>query len=355
MEPESLPRDVEYLRGLREAISRGVDYGIALLEEGVERGPKVPIALIVQARLAARQGIPLDVVIRRYFAAKTLLGDFIFEEAAAISSADPMLLRNVLAIHESAFDQLLSFASEEYKRERQSRNGSSESQLAYRVRRLLAGELVDPSLLDYDLDHHHLGIVAGGAEARQVIKQLATETDSRSLIISVNQEEVWAWLGRRRAFDPQTVSRLAASVSLSSGSIGLGEPTRLSNGWRLTHRQARAAFSVAKMSSTGLVRYADVAMVVTAAKDPVMTASLQELYLAPLHMGRDSGEGLRDTLRAYFSADRNSRAAAAALGVSRQTVANKLRQVEERVGQPLSACADLLDAALRMENLGFFQ
>jgi hypothetical protein len=70
--------------------------------------------------------------------------------------------------------------------------------------------------------------------------------------------------------------------------------------------------------------------------------------------GRNSGAVLRATLRAYFAADRNNKSAASALGVSRQAVANRLSKVETRIGQPLSMCADAVDAALRMEELGFF-
>ncbi len=43
--------------------------------------------------------------------------------------------------------------------------------------------------------------------------------------------------------------------------------------------------------------------------------------------------------------------AAAALGVSRQTVINRLHAVEERLGRPLGACAVEVEAALRLEEL----
>jgi DNA-binding PucR family transcriptional regulator len=83
-----------------------------------------------------------------------------------------------------------------------------------------------------------------------------------------------------------------------------------------------------------------------------MTASLLELYLLPLRRERDGGHVLRETLRAYFAADRNGSSAAAALGVSRQTVANRLQAVERQLNQSLKVCADLLHVALRLEELG---
>ncbi len=63
---------------------------------------------------------------------------------------------------------------------------------------------------------------------------------------------------------------------------------------------------------------------------------------------------LLDTLSAFFSADRNGASAAAKLGVSRQTVTNRLRKVEECIAQPLSNCGDLLHVALRLQELGLF-
>jgi hypothetical protein len=48
------------------------------------------------------------------------------------------------------------------------------------VRRLLAGELVDASLLEYELDGHHLGLVACSDKARPLLQRLAGEVGCRS-------------------------------------------------------------------------------------------------------------------------------------------------------------------------------
>jgi hypothetical protein len=354
MEEESPTRDAEYLRGLREAVHQGVEYGIALLADEQERTLHFPIALISQARLAARQRIPLEMVIRRYLAGKTVLGDFMLQESVALDVRDPIFLRTALAAQDIAFDQLLALVTDEYSRERD-RSASHQSPVTDRVQRLLAGEMVDSSLMNYDFGCNHLGVAIGSPEARQIIRQIAVEVDSRALIVNPAQGEVWAWLGSKQPLDPEAICRVVASVRVAGATIGVGESSRSLTGWRLTHRQARLAFSVAQASPSGFVRYADVAITVSAAQDPVLTASLQELYLSPLDKERDSGRVLRSTLRAYFSADRNSSSAAAALGVSRQTVTNRLRHVEEQVGQPLSRCADAVAAALRMEELGLLE
>ncbi len=133
--------------------------------------------------------------------------------------------------------------------------------------------------------------------------------------------------------------------------MAIGEPAAGLAGWRLTHRQARAALAVAVRGRRPVVRYADVAILATVLRDDLLAGSLRRLYLEPLEDRRDRGETLRRTLRAWFAAGRNVSMAAAALGVSRQAVARRLRAAEERIGRPLDACDLELDAALRFAAL----
>lgn len=108
---------------------------------------------------------------------------------------------------------------------------------------------------------------------------------------------------------------------------------------------------IALRQSPGLVRYTDVALLASALRDDTLAGSLEGLYLAPLAEERDGGAALRRTLRAYFMAGRNVSSAAAALGVSRQTVNSRLRAIEERIGRPLDACTAELETALRLRDL----
>lgn len=69
--------DPRYVDGLRAAISAAIDYGIAGLERGEQQAAPIPPILLAQARVAARHGVGLDIVIRRYLAGYTLLGDYL--------------------------------------------------------------------------------------------------------------------------------------------------------------------------------------------------------------------------------------------------------------------------------------
>jgi hypothetical protein len=222
---------------------------------------------------------------------------------------------------------------------------------AQRIEGLLAGESLDDSGLSYDVDAHHLGLVALGSGAAETIEEAAGALSRRPLLIRAREGAVWAWLGGESRFDQDDIEMLISSSWPADAIVALGEPARGLAGWRLTHRQARAALSVARLAGRPAVRYADVALLASILRDDLLATSLRRFYLEPLEDGRDGGEELRRTLRAYFEAGRNISTAGAALGVTRQAVARRLRAAEERVGRPISDCGVELEVALRLEAL----
>lgn len=345
-------RELGYLRGLDEAVANGIEYGLEVIASGEAGAPDVPLPVLTQARLAARHRIPLDRVVRRYGAAKTLLAQFVLTAATEMALDNSALLLEALAAQDAVFERVLNAATEEYERERQARGTSRETRQVERVQRLLDGEMVDTARLEYDFGGWHLGLVARSPDVRPLLRRLAREADARLLTVSPSEEETWAWIGSRRSIDPQPLCRWITGQWPKSTPLGIGEPMKSLTGWRRTHEQARAAVGVAPPAGDAVARYRDVALVAAAAADPLLLASLRDMYLAPLAQAGDRAEDLRRTLRAYFEADRKGSCAAAALGVSRQTVANHLREVEQHIGQPLEACGDSLKTALRLEQAG---
>ncbi len=342
--------DPSYAEGLRAAVSAAIEHGMAGIEAG-ERTPPVPPALLAQARLAARNGIGLDAVLRRYFAGYALLGDFLVQEAegAGMRAGE---LKGLLRSHAMLLDRLLAAVGEEHGREERCRSGSVERRRAELIEGLLAGELLDGLELAYDLDCWHLGVVASGRGATAAIRTLAQGIDGRLLSVLRPEGTLWAWLGTRVALDPAELKRGLPICEEARLAIALGEPVEGLAGWRLTHRQAAAALPVAHRGTERVVRYADVALLSSALQDEFLAVSLRRLYMAPLEADRDGGEVAKETLRAYFAADRNVSSAGASLKVSRTTVASRLRAVETAIGRSLSDCAGDLETALRLSELG---
>lgn len=342
--------DPVYADGLRSSVSAAVAYGVAGVEQRDEAQPP-PHLLLTQARLAARHGVGLDTVLRRYFAGHALLGDFLIEEAAQGGVKDDAL-RRVLRTQATHFDRLLAAVSVEHSREAERRlGGGSEERRGRQIERLLAGELLDTSALAYDFEGSHLAAIASGPGAAKALGGLVETLDCRLLLVHRSEETVWAWLGSRRRSDPAELEELVASLWPADVALSVGEPADGLAGWRLSHQQARAALPLALRSSEPLVRYSKVALLASVLQDELLVGALDQFYLAPLKCGRDGGVSARETLRAYFAADRNTSSAAAALGVSRHTVTSRLRTIEESLGRPLNACAPEIEIALRLREL----
>lgn len=68
--------DAEYQVGQGLTVAAVVDYSLTCIEQGEEWSEPIPSAAIAQARRAARNGVGLDTIVLRYFAAHRVLGEF---------------------------------------------------------------------------------------------------------------------------------------------------------------------------------------------------------------------------------------------------------------------------------------
>lgn len=340
-------RDPEYGLGLRAAVQAGISYGLSALEQGAEHPEPIPAELLSQARRAARSRVGLDTVLRRYVAAHMLLCDFIVQEAGVLGPGRRDLEQKALRTEAAVLDRLIDSVATEHGEALEAHVRSRRQLRAELVSRLLAGEMVEPGGLDYELSGWHVAMIAKGEEVGEPIRAVAASLGCRSLAIPRPEGVTWAWLGATR---PLRRARIAQAVP-SSLELAIGEPGRDLDGWRFSHLQACAASLVAKRREERITFYADVALLASALQDEVLSRSLEQLYLEPLARGRDGGETLRRTLCAYFQHERNLGSTAAALGVARQTVGNRLRTVEAQLGRTLGDSGSELELALRLVSL----
>lgn len=342
--------DPSYLQGLNGAMAAAIEYRLAVLEAGERQAPPIPTALLAHARLDARDNVSLDTVLRRYFAGNVLFGDFLVNEAER-AEVPSSALRQLLAAQATVGDRLIAAVSAEYAREAENRPTTPAERRRETVKRLLAGELVDHSELGYELDGHHLAVMAKGEGADEAMRSLAEAVDRRLLMVQREEEPTRAcWLGGRRQL---TSERALAALGrdLPEGVfITVGEPGEGLGGWRFSHQQAKAALPIAERRGEPVVRYADVALLAAIAGDDLIATSLRQLYLAPLERARDGGKVARETLRAYFAAERNVSSTAAALGVDRRTVRNRIGAIEELLGRPIKGAEADLEIALRLDE-----
>jgi len=342
--------DPAYMQGLNDALAAAIEYRLAVLEAGERAAPPIPNELLAQARLDARDGVSLDTVLRRYFAGNVLFGDFLVNEAER-AEVPSSVLRSLLATQATVGDRLIAAVSAEYAREAENRPTSPAERRRETVKSLLAGELVDHSELGYELDGHHLALMARGEGAEELMRGLAGAVDRRLLMVQREEEPTWAcWLGGRRQLSPERALEALAGEIPAGVFVTVGEPGEGLGGWRFSHRQAKAALPIAERRGEAMVRYADVALLAAISADDLIAGSLRQLYLAPLERARDGGKVARETLRAYFQAERNVSSTAATLGVDRRTVRNRLGAIEDLLGRPLKGSEADLEIALRLDD-----
>ncbi len=341
--------DAEYRAGVRATIAEVIDYALVSIEQGEEWSEPIPSPVAAQARRAARGGIGLDTVLRRYAAGDRLLTEFIMDEAASIPSA---ALRQVLRAQGPTIDRVMAAVAAEYMSELELVRRSPSQRVAERVQRLLAGDAsLDAAELDYEFEAWHLGLVVTGARADVAARTLAAGLSRQVLVVVRGDDSAWAWLGGHERLLVDDVERYLSAGVLGDISLAVGEPRQGLDGWRLTHHEAQAARLVMLRRPQPLTRACDVVLLAAVLRDDPLAKSLRETYLVPLDEHGDSGLGLRETLRAYFAAGFNAATAAAALEVDRHTVQRRLRKVEEALGRLLHTCHAELAVALSLEEL----
>ncbi len=340
--------DPEYRAYLRATVAEAIDYALLGIERGEDWEGPIPEAAMVQARRAARTGVRLDAVLRRYAAGDRLVGEFVVEEASQLSNE---AIRPLVRAQGPHVDRMMAAVATEYMEELERIRRSPAQRVAERVQRLLAADSpADAAGLDYELDAWHLGLVLTSSRPDVAARTLSAGLNRQLLVIPQGNDGAWAWLGgRQRTMADDVEGYLGAGV-LGEVTVAVGEPRWGLEGWRLTHHEARAAQQVMMRRPRPLIQASDVILLAAVLRDEMLAQSLRETYLVPLASG-DSGLGLRETLRAYFDAGFNAATAAAALGVDRHTVQRRLRKVEEALGRLLHSCHAELEVALVLEEI----
>jgi PucR C-terminal helix-turn-helix domain len=345
--------DAEYLAGLRATVAAVVDYVLTGIEQGEERAQPIPSVAVAQARRAARSGVDLDTLVLRYIAGHRLLGEFVNDEAdRAGYSSHGHALHQLRRAQESLFERVTAAITSEYQQERRWMERSPEQCRREIVQKLLAGEPVEPTGLNYEFDVWHLAVIAAGTGADKVVRDLANGLGRQLLSVACSEGSVWAWLGGHCKLAIADIERLLLGDGVASVTLAIGEPRQGIDGWRLTHREAHAALPVAMSRPQMLTRCADVPLEAALLRHELLAGLLVKNYLSPLNSQKDGGAVLRKTLRAYFAKECNAAKAGIALRVDRHTVGRRLHTIEQALGRLIPTCRAELEIALRLEELG---
>jgi hypothetical protein len=266
--------------------------------------------------------------------------------------ADPSVRQELLQYGSEYFSayqrKVTGFVVDAFQVSSESARGVGEQRRFQAIRRLLDGDSVAAAQLDFDVEQYHLGVVAWGEEARGAIQELARSLGRLSLSVGALNGTRWGWISGARPLGPAAERRLAEfrvppGFGLAIGLDGFGD-----SGFRTTNSQALRARWVAQRLDLSVAFYADVAIEALASSNRQEARSFIAHELRGIDDDSTASMRIRETILAYFGAEQNAASAAAALGIHQQTVANRLRAAEERLGHPVVSRRVELETALRL-------
>ncbi|HTT96255.1 MAG TPA: helix-turn-helix domain-containing protein [Solirubrobacterales bacterium] len=310
------------------------------------RLPDVDATLIV---MAARVGDLSSLLAGYRFAQMALWGSWfeLIEASAGDEDTKRELLRHGSQYFFQYADLVNRYMAEGYQRSVERAAAQGEHHRFQALKTLLEADPLSGSDLDLDLNNHHLGCVAWGEGADQAVRRLASLLGRPAQLTLRLHDNWWGWISGSRPLDGDQRETLRGfdpgpGIRLAFGLEGFGE-----SGFRATNHQALRAQWVAP-PGPAVIHYEDVAVETLATEAESDARAFVAHELRGIDDPSAASARLRDTLAAYFAAELNAASAAAALGVHHQTVTNRLRVVEERIGRPLGSRHLELAVALRL-------
>jgi DNA-binding PucR family transcriptional regulator len=341
--------DPEYAAGVQEATREAVDYAIAGIQTGESLSDAIPSAVARQARRAARSGVPLETVLRRYHAGDRRLSEWMTGVADDIPAE---ALQEIARTQGLIVDKLTAGVAVEFNCELERSRQAPSQRLRERVRALLDGERDHDSALPYDFSGWHLGLIGSGPSVEDGIRQAARQADRQVLCVpGISDDRVWVWLGGRREPDIRELEAALEHGLPEGASVCVGEVHQGLEGWRLTHAEAQIALQIAICRPLTITRSRDVVLLSAVLRDPRLAESIVQTFIQPLESRSGRGPVLRETLRTYFGAEQNAATTANRLNVDRATVRRRLTSVETLLGLKIDTYVPQLQVALAVEEL----
>ena len=304
-------------------------------------------------RLNAQLGIPLDWILTGYRVGHRCHWEA-WMDLVEGHVQDPDARRELLNRGSKFFfdyvDWISALLTEEYEREREQVHRGRADQRTVLVHQLLNGAEHDSEMIGWPLEHHHLGMLAWGERPDRTIEELGRALGRPVLVVESGMQGTrFGWASGAAPLGAAG-ERTLSSFSPSDGQLALGLEAAGADGFVITNRQARRAGWVAWSTDDPVTRFRDVALEALAVEDEESARGFVAAELRGFDDQSARSRRLRETLLAYFGADQNAAAAAASLGVHQQTVANRIKAVEELLGSTVRARRGELELALRLHR-----
>ena len=296
-----------------------------------------------------RRGIPLAALLRSYRLGHAWLWEHWsrtlqdrVEDSGELAAGQDQSSAFMFAYVDRVSDAMV----EEFGTERERLVRSASRLRAETVRAILGGEPVDEEVasrrLTYELRRYHLALRLSSTASevrgleRAVREAAATLGDSEPLVVPSGAARFDVWYG---SFDPVATEVLERYEPPPGVVVACGRSAERLAGFRASHAQALQAARVASLMDArapGVTSYARVELVSLLADDLPRARAFVASELGPLAAHDEPVARLRDTALAFMRAGGRPTRVAKELYVHHNTVAYRVKRVEELLGRRLS-------------------
>lgn len=351
------------LRGLTlGSCSSNLEAALSMFRHGIDvAAAEAPVTALEHARAMASRGHSVDVMLRFY-----RLGHEYFTEKLSDSLTDwiddpTVALRTFIDLERFGFryiDRISSLVAAEYVAELDRRQNQARAERDDVVRALLAGERVDMARAERVLSHRLTGRQIGfmcwaddrgvdleGA-ARQVGRYLGV---SHSLVVADGPLAVWGWASITGDARTSLTGTTEFPGECGNVHVAVGSPHPGAAGFRISHLEALRTRRVIELSGRAaptITEFGDVALVDAISRDLDAVRAFVAAQLGDLARDDTKERGERAALLAVLDAQGSLTAAAHTLGIHKNTVLQRMRRAEERMGRPATIKVAELHAAL---------
>jgi hypothetical protein len=353
-EVPQLHDDTPVLALLASSVDSNVDTCLQIMRHRIDLAAvQVPAAAVEYARRLAQRGTPLTALLRAYRLGHACFSDWVLKELAqhtgdaGLISAAALGMSRVVAGY---IDQVSEEMVAAYARERESWLRNRSTARAARIRDLLSGERVDASAaeatLGYRLRQYHVGVVCWAGDAagtadeitrlEHAVGHVAVQAGCYGdpVFLPCDDSTAWAWLplGCRATFGPTAAAQAVADAGVH---FAFGDPAKGTSGFRLTHRQAVAARSVALAAGNPprAVTFGEVAPVAMMLGSADLLRAWVLGTLAGLAADDEHHARLRETVLVFLRTGGSYKTTAERLMLHKNTVQYRIRKAEESLGR----------------------
>ncbi|AZI65323.1 MULTISPECIES: PucR family transcriptional regulator [Rhodococcus] len=370
-EIDQLDADAKLLEMLEASVQGNITTIIHVLANDIPIDHLQPTTAAVEYALRlAQRDVPSNSLVRAYHMGQGDLMRICHDEISTLDIPARLtlaVLKHTSDVVYSYIDWITLYVFDAYERERSRWMAAQGNLHSAAIHALLSGTNADTAAFEaetgYRLGQNHVALVVwstwdadvmGINTLDRLVRDLgaAAGADKPPIITAIDRRTVWAWLpfGRRvPAPDPEV---LAAAVPLDGGArVAIGLPGSGVDGFKRSHEQATAAYSVAAVPDTPqrpVVSFGDrgVAVVSLLSENIDSTKSWVWEVLGPLAEDTPSAASLRTTLSVYFAHGESHLHTANHMNLHRNTVKYRINKA---LGDPVAAGRDKLDLALALQ------